>query len=244
MSANLKPIERVTASQAVAHQIISLIIDGTWRPGDKLPSEQELVDKLKVGRTPIREAISGLSLVGLLVTHQGRGTFVNETFSEFIDAVAGWSALVGDRDLRNLMEVREPLEITAAGLAAQRATPEDIASMEQALADFESYEQDAKAQAAADLRFHEAIGRAASNPVLYRIMLSLRGLMEESIVVATRITSEQRTITETITGHWEVLQAIRKQDPQSARQAMEKHITCTWRVLRDGMLVTEGTLLK
>lgn len=244
MSHSLKPIERVTTSEAVVQQIMGLIIDGTWGPGDKLPSEQEFMDKLKVGRTPVREAIAALSLVGLLVTQQGRGTFVSETFSEFIDGIAGWSVLVGSRDLGKLMEVREPLEITAAGLAAQRATTEDVGSMEQALVDFESNGDDAEAQVGADLRFHEVISRAASNPVLYRIVLSLRGLMEESIVVATQVTSEQGTVAETVAGHREVLQAIRNRDPHSARQAMQKHMACTWRVLQEGKLVTEETLLK
>lgn len=239
MSAKLKPIERVTASESVARQVIGLIIEGTWRPGDKLPPEQELMEKLKIGRTPVREAMAALSIVGLLETQQGRGTFIRGAFSEFIEAIAGWSALIGDRDLTNLMEVREPLEITAAGLAAERATPEDIASIHQASVDFESSENEPEAQVKADLLFHEAISRAARNPILYHIMLSLQGLMRESIVVATRVTSEQGTLAETIVGHREVLQAIRNRDPRSARQAMRKHNRCAWRVIKDGALVTE-----
>ena len=238
---SLKPIERVTASEAVAQQIMGLVIDGTWGPGDKIPSEQELMGKLEVGRTPVREAMAALSIVGLLVTQQGRGTFVSKTFSEFIDAIAGWSVLIGSKDLGNLMEVREPLEITAAGLAAQRATTEDIASIHQTLVDLESHAEDAEAQARADLGFHEAVSRAAGNPVLSHIMLSLRGLMRENMVVATRVTLEQEIITETIAGHREVLQAIRNRDPQSARQAMQKHIACAWRMLRHETPMTEAT---
>lgn len=241
MSHSLKPIERVTAGEAVAQQIMALIVDGTWSPGDKLPPEQELMEKLQVGRTSVREAIRALALVGLLVTQQGRGTFVSETFSGFVHAVAGWSPLVGDRDLTKIMEVREPLEVIAAGLAAQRVTMEHIASMEQAVADFERNAGDAETQAEADLRFHAAISQAAGNPVLSRIIASLRGLMEESIVVATRVTAEQGTVDETIAGHREVLEAIRNQHPESARQAMQKHMACTWRVLQAGRLITEAT---
>ena len=234
MSTNFYPIKRITTSKAVVQQVLELISKGMLGPGDKLPPEQELTAQLEVSRASVREAIGSLSLVGLVVTRHGQGAYITEELSDFIDTLAGWSVLVGESDIAKLMEVRQPLEVLAAGLAAERATPDDIATRRQSLIDLENSADDIEEQVKADLHFHRLISQASYNPVLHRIMRSLRGLMERSIVETTLAASKFGMTPQTVDVHYEILDAIECGNPELARQATEKHMTLTqntWEII-------------
>jgi GntR family transcriptional regulator, transcriptional repressor for pyruvate dehydrogenase complex len=126
MEINFEPVERVTISEEIIKKILGLINTGRLKPGSKLPSERELMEQFRVSRTSVREALQSLTMVGVLETFPGDGTYVTRQLSDLIVDHLEWPALLDRRDVIELMEVREPLEVAAAGLAAQHVTPAQI----------------------------------------------------------------------------------------------------------------------
>lgn len=221
MAIALEPIERMTVSEEIIKKLIDLINSGALRPGDKLPSERDLMEQLQVSRASIREALRSLSLAGLLETRPGNGTYVSECFSSFIAGQVEWSALLGEQDILELIEVREPLEIQAAGLAAQRATSTQLEELRQAIERLRSSGGDVEQEIDADLAFHTIITEMAQNRVLYRLTLSLRNLLREYLKRATAATETKMS---TVEEHQAILEAIEERDEAKARQAMVRHL--------------------
>jgi len=221
MAVDLEPIERMTVSEEIIKKLIDLINSGVLGPGDKLPSERELMEQLKVSRASIREALRSLGLAGLLETRPGNGTYVSECFSSLIAGQVEWSALLGEQDILELMEVREPLEVQAAGLAAQRATVTQLEELRQAIERLRSNLGDVEQEVAADLVFHTIIAEMAQNRVLYRLTLGLRNLLREYIKQATSATETKMS---TVEEHQAIFEAIEERDEARARQAMVRHL--------------------
>ena len=129
----LVEIERTTTTQAIVEQVIDLLKRGELKPGDKLPSENELVEMLGVGRSSIREAKQTLVAMNLIEAHPGRGSFIKEIGPEsIINPDIVW-LLLADEHMWALYEVRMLLEVQIAALAAKRATEDDFAAMGRAL---------------------------------------------------------------------------------------------------------------
>jgi GntR family transcriptional repressor for pyruvate dehydrogenase complex len=221
MTIALEPVERMTVSEEIIKKLIDLINSGALKPGDKLPSERELMEQLQVSRASTREALRSLSLAGLLETRPGDGTYVSKSFSNLIADQVEWSALLGEQDFLELVEVREPLEIQAAGLAAQRATSTQLEELRQAIERLRSDPGDIEREIDADLAFHTIIAEMAQNRVLYHLTLSLRNLLREYLKRATAATETKMS---TVEEHQAILEAIEEGDEAKARQAMVSHL--------------------
>src|SRR5574342_711822 len=131
----LQTASRVPLSQVVLEQLMEQIRSGSLRPGDRLPTEHELARALDVGRSSVREALRGLIAFGLIETKAGRGAVVTQQARSPLAHVRSSAHLlerVQKTALLDLLEVRECLEGQAAELAAQRATAEDVATIERA----------------------------------------------------------------------------------------------------------------
>jgi GntR family transcriptional repressor for pyruvate dehydrogenase complex len=216
----LEPVERTTITEQVIQSLIDLIVEGELKPGDKLPSEQQLLDQLQVGRTSLREAMRTLSLVGLLEPRRGSGTYVTHSFSDFLADQLEWSALLGERDLLELIEVRRPLEVQAAALAAQRASEQDIQQLNETLERLaESSKGDLEERTEADLMFHMGLVEATGNRILCRLMLSLNNLLRRYIGATV-----DEPLEATLRQHRAVLEGVQARDPAQAAEAMDHHI--------------------
>ena len=216
----LEPVERTTITEQVIQSLIDLIVEGELKPGDKLPSEQQLLDQLQVGRTSLREGMRTLSLVGLLEPRRGSGTYVTHSFSDFLADHLEWSVLLGERDLLELIEVRRPLEVQAAALAAQRASEQDIQQLNETLERLaESSKGDLEERTEADLMFHMGLVEATGNRVLCRLMLSLNNLLRRYISVTV-----DESLEATLRQHRAVLEGVQARDPARAAEAMDHHI--------------------
>jgi GntR family transcriptional repressor for pyruvate dehydrogenase complex len=173
----LEPIKRTTLREEAAEQIRALIAEGPMRPGDRLPSERDLVVKLAVSRTTIREALRSLEIRGLLEVRPGEGAFVRELPLEaLIDPLA--STLHNRRSLLELLEVRRNLEPGIAALAAQRAQAGDIDEMKLLLVEIEQRLENRRYDAAVKsiIAFHRVITRATGNRLIQRLMDTISGL--------------------------------------------------------------------
>jgi DNA-binding FadR family transcriptional regulator len=201
------------------------IRDGVLRPGDKLPTESEIMQAYGVSRTVVREALSKLQAANLVETHHGVGTFVLQPRTSGVFRLDP-SDIVTSVDVLAVLELRISLETESAGLAATRRTEEQLRAMREALDEFERTIAQAANTAPSDFRFHLQIAQATGNPYFADIMSHLG----TAIIPRTRIKaiSDERGgeyLSRVNREHEEIYAAIARQDPDSARAAMRIHLT-------------------
>ena len=202
------------------------IRDGALRPGDKLPTESEIMRAFGVSRTVVREALSKLQAAGLVETHHGVGTFVLQPRAGGMFRLDA-SDIATSVDVLAVLELRISLETESAGLAATRRTEAQLAVMRQALDDFERNVASGGDTVAPDFRFHLQIAEATGNPYFADIM----GHLGTTIIPRTRISAisnhDRRGLylSRVNREHEEIYAAIARGDAESARAAMRIHLT-------------------
>ncbi len=218
----LEPVRRTTLREVAAGQIRNIILEGRLKPGDRLPSERELVDRLCMSRASVREALRSLEFGGLLEVRAGEGAFVREVPVEAVlDPLS--TSLVNRRSLLELLETRQILEPEIAALAAERAGPGDVAEMEQILSEIGDRLNAGRYDFAVQsiVAFHRAITRATGNRLMQRVMDAIGELLIQSMRETLRIPGRPARSLE---GHRQILAAIRRGDAAAARSAMSSHI--------------------
>ena len=226
----LQPPRRVTIVESIIEQLVSLIHDGSLKPGDKLPSERKLMEMLNVSRSSVREALQGLAAMGLVEQRAGEGTFVKTPKLRvgFDMNIAALSTALQKEMRHHLNQARLLMELDIVALAAEKATDEDRRAIRRALEEYEtrgpSVSED-KGWPAHD-RFHLALAEATQNPILVLILQSLldlvpqplrRGLLTGTAAqIASRIDSEK-------TVHQELCDAVIRGDADAAREWMMRH---------------------
>ena len=223
----LEPIEQKTMTELVAQRLVALLSNGTLKPGDKLPPERELARQLNVGRTTVREALKLLTLSGLLEAKRGDGTYVRQEFTNFLSQQIEWPVLLSVNEVDMIVEVREGLEVKAARLAAERATPEEVKKIGVFRRLLEIEGRDIERETELDLEFHHAIATASHNELLCRLMLSLQDMLREYIALSNQMTDRIET---TVAEHQPIYEAIAAGDPDAAEHAMIEHLASskTW----------------
>jgi GntR family transcriptional repressor for pyruvate dehydrogenase complex len=219
---------RSVRDHAAAH-LTRLILSGRLAPGEYLPPEEEVTRQLGVSRTAYREAISRLEALGLLEVRHGIGTRVADRSRE---AVATSLALLLQRrqsGMADLLEVRRLLEMETAALAAQRASDEDLAALEAAVATMRDPKVSMEEYISGDLQFHLALAAATHNAVLWALVESLRSVLHDAIAATYGVDgrTERR-----LRHHEGILEAVRRRDPAAAREAMALHLQDTEAMLR------------
>lgn len=227
MAATLPKLQRLSrphlADRAAEH-ISEWISSSRLKPGAKLPSEQELMEALGLGRSVIREALAKLKAVGIIETFQGRGAFVAGIPFELLrDRIRRWSRGPGEsrKQLGYIWELREIFEVAIAALAAQRHTGRDLLQLERALADMDLAIAGGSQGVEEDAMFHYYLTRAAHNPVLLQLIEDISQLIESS-----RRDSLERPGRPASSNleHAEILAAVRDRQIDEARQAMRRHL--------------------
>ena len=207
-------------TEMVAKQLLDLLTNGELVPGDKLPPERELALQLKVGRTTVREALKLLTLSGLLEARRGDGTYVRQDFTSFILQQISWPVLLNTQQIEMVLEVRLPIEVQAASLAAERITEEELNKLIQSMKLLKT--KNAELDPEADLEFHTLIAKASHNEVLLRLMNSLQSILHQYIELSAQNTTDHET---TLEEHQRIVDAICAHDPIAAAAAMEEHIS-------------------
>jgi DNA-binding FadR family transcriptional regulator len=213
---------RVALTDEAIEKIKGMIVGGELRPGDRLPREVDLAERLGLSRNSLREAVRALSLVRVLDVRQGDGTFVTSLApSLLLDALNFMVDFHRDDTVLEFLEVRRILEPAATALAAQRMTGDDVASL-RALLDDLGDAPTVDALVHNDLEFHHRIAAGAGNSVLCSLIDGLsgpttrariwRGLTQEGAVARTR---EQHTA---------IVDAIASGDSDLARSWAAVHI--------------------
>lgn len=212
----------------VVHRVGLLILRGELRPGDPLPNEDDLAVELGVSRTVLREAIKVLAAKGLVESRPKTGMRVRPRRSwNLTDPdVLSWQleASPDAHFFANLSEVRRLIEPAAARLAAERATDEEIASLERWYRKMELAVDDRDAYIASDLRFHEEILDACHNELLAHMGSMLRAVFRASRALTTRVPGSSARA---MPLHWAIVEAIRDHDGPRAEAAMLELIATT-----------------
>jgi len=223
----LEPIEQKTTTELIAQRLVTLLSKGVLKPGDRLPPERELAQQLHVGRTTVREALKLLTLCGLLEAKRGDGTYVRQEFTSFLAYQIEWPVLLSVHEVDMIVEVREGLEVKAARLAAERATPGEIEKIAVFRRLLEIEGRDIERETDLDLEFHHAIANASHNELLCRLMLSLQDILRQYVALSNQMTDRLET---TVAEHQAVYDAIAARDPIAAERAMMDHLarSKTW----------------
>lgn len=202
------------------------IRDGRLSPGDKLPTEAEIMEEFGVSRTVVREAISKLQAAGLVQTRHGIGTFVVGLGDTAPFRVAP-EQLATLRDVIALLELRIGIETEAAGLAAMRRTPQNLQAMRAAIDAFARAVERGRDAVGPDFQFHLEIARATQNSHFAELMNTLgTTIIPRARLDASAALSEERRsyLLGVNREHESILDAIDAQDPESARAAMRTHL--------------------
>ncbi len=215
----LQPIEKISVYEEAARQIRTAIEEGTWLPGERLPSERELCKLLNVGRTSVREALRALQALDFIDIRPGEGSFVRERRLPLAEERV--RLLLQSKPVADLYEVREMLECQMAALAAERAGPDDIAAMEAALDRMANKLDDPQACVAEDYAFHLALGQSADNEALLGIQ---RMLLDELHPAVERFLAVPGRTKRALSEHQAVLQAVKDSDPTLSHGRMHAHL--------------------
>ena len=216
-------ITRTSLSDRVAAELQAMIRSGEYKPGDKLPTESELMEHFSVSRITVREAVRKLRTMNLLEVRQGDGTFVKElTPNSFMKPLLSMLSL-DKENLRDVFEVRLVVECKAAELAAQRATPEQLENMRQLL---QGMEESIAAGAPEqynekDMLFHYEIMKSSGNRIIAAIGDMIVSMIRESISASI---SPPNALENSIRFHKKIYQAIADQDPAGAVSTMQQHL--------------------
>jgi len=202
------------------------IVSGGLKPGDRLASDQELIERFEASRTAIREAMKVLSTKGLIEARQRAGTRVRpRTQWDLLDAeVLEWHTpdAITDSFLKDLEELRELIEPEAAGLAAMRATDENVEAMENAFLRMEASAADRPAFAQADLAFHLAVLDASQNQLIRKLKGITGTVLGVLFKLQTEVTSPVPEAN--IDAHRQIFVKIRDGDRRGAERAMRQAI--------------------
>ena len=218
-------------NESVAHELAVLIIGGKLRPGEILPKEDTVAASLSVSRTAYREAVRMLTAKGLLAAKPRAGTRVlpREQWSLLDPDVLAWHLEVEPSRgfILSLFELREVVEPSAAGLAAQRRDAADLAAIAAALGRLEDELEGSAAVLDADLAFHHAILKATRSDALIAMSPAIGSTLRWS--VALTIFALPRVYREALPFHQGIFAAIRAQKPREAEGIMREHIQAATR---------------
>lgn len=210
----VESVNRNTLSKQVVESIIQLLISGQLKPGDKLPTEMEFMEKLNVSRPVLREALSSLESLGVITRKTREGTFFNNKISSHPFSIM--LSLAHD-NLQAIVEARMALELGLITIAAEKISDEELKKLKQTI-DVIANSKD-NDYGDADIEFHRIIALSANNPIV-------EGMVDSLIVTLVKINDEikVREPERTVQHHTAIYKALEKRDPFEAFHQMFLHL--------------------
>ncbi len=237
LDGHLEEIDVPRPSDLILEQIRRLIQTGVLKPGQRLPSERALCERFGVGRGHVREALRKLEFYGIVKTRPQSGTVVERIGVRALDGlIENVLGIQGETDYITLYEVRNVLEIQAAALAAERASPEAISAISEAHTAHRNVIADGASGMDEDAMFHLRVAEASGNILLHTLI----SILAPDIVKVSESTDTCREgrAKDACHEHQRILDAIRNRDAETAAEAMTDHIGMSRqqheRVLRSG----------
>lgn len=203
-------------------KIKAMIVSGELGPGDRLPPEKELAERLGLSRNSMREAVKALEVIRVLDVRRGDGTYITSLEPRLLlEAISFVVDMHDDDSLLEIFQVRRVLEAQATGAAAQRAQAVDVEALEAELRDVE-FETDIEALVEHDVRFHSAIVALGGNSYLASLVDSLTSQTVRARV--WRGLTEARAVERTLHEHRAIVDAIAAHDVELATSLAKAHV--------------------
>ncbi len=210
-----------TAGGRVAEYVLKLIEEGRLKPGDRLPPERDLADRVGVSRASLRSGLRSLQAMGVMQARQGSGTYIvagpprlGEGPLRFLAALHGFTH-------DEMFEARSVLEVGACRLAAANAQPEQMAAMAGEVAGMFASIDDPQEYLLHDVKFHRTVAAGSQNPVLATLIDTLSQLVWESRRETVALSTDRRESAEM---HRRIYQAIRARDVERTQREMAEHL--------------------
>lgn len=223
-------IRRRTLTSQVIDHVLGMIKSGEAKPGDKLPTEVELTTSLGVSRTCVREAMKSLESLRLIAVRPKVGAVVLEPSPTALFNAEHLSTEAFRQQTNVLIEFRRILEIGLAPLAAEKATPEDLAAMKSAMDDHKKAIETDRSAYTADMAFHKALARASKNPFAMMVL----DMISEPLLEQRKETNHVPHAAEDgLRDHLRIFRAIKDKSPDRARERMREHMNTAehyWRI--------------
>lgn len=225
------PVKTPRVTELIISQIRTAILDGTIRPGERLPAERELVNRFNASRIAIREALKALEASGLVSIRPGSGVFVaNADATKMSESL--YSILrIHNISLNEVTEARLIFEPHVARLAAERITQQDLARLEKNIEETVAVVASGAPATAENIEFHALLAEATHNTV---IAMTMKTMLESAreMTSAEKGTPAQRTKVSrySVHDHRKIATALRSKDPQMVYELMHEHIV---RIQRD-----------
>ncbi len=223
---NLEPINNESIVNGVLKRITDSIANGEIKPGDKLPTEVEFIEKLGVGRNSIREAIKMLCAMGVLEVRRGNGTYVATKVSPDIFNPLVFSLILEPKSIDDLYELRTMYESMVLQLAIDKASQEDLEAIGQVLdeakAMYDSGIRDIDAFVKKDMAFHVEFLKATHNPLIERIGKTIVELFPKYIKMSL---SQKNGLNRSISNHYKILEVVRNKEKDKVFSITETSLT-------------------
>ena len=223
--------DRATTAEGVVAQLRDMIHKGQLVLGDRLPPERDLAKLLGVSRPTLRAGIRSLTAVGILQSRQGAGTFVADAEeSPTLDSspLRMMAALHGFTT-DEMFEARLALEMSIAGMAAERATSEQITLMSEEIAGMYASLNEPEQYLVHDMQFHQTVAAASNNRILTSLMNMIATILFDS---RSKTVKRAKDLKQSAEQHHNIYRAMRERDPQAARTAMHDHLIQTQQAQR------------
>ena len=216
----IQPVKKVNISDQVYEQLKEQLINGVWKQGDKIPSENELATLFNVSRVTVRQALSKLITLGLLETKLGEGTFVKEiTPGVCMKEMIPYIYLNKD-SFREVLEFRLVIEVETARIAAKKITEKDIARLEKCYNKMMNYKNELQNYVYEDLEFHTIIAKSTKNSLIIQVNNIVREIIRETIKNVT----EEIGVEVGLKYHKLLIDSFRRKDAEMAKNMMYEHL--------------------
>ncbi len=223
-------------SVKVAEQIIELIERGDLGPGDRLPSEHELAEKMEVSRPSVREALGGLQALEVVDTKIGSGTYVSESVRESNLISTDLSLLEKEMSHLHIIEARKNLEDAMLEMVVQNIDRKELSQVEEALSQMKSHstEREYQQYMDADHDFHEELVKLTVNPLVVKaaqpLLATIGGSLYRELTHKYYLVDDSR-IKRCFNIHQDLFNSVKEGDLDGARASMEEH----WGLMEDAL---------
>jgi GntR family transcriptional repressor for pyruvate dehydrogenase complex len=221
------PAHKAREPEGSTEQVVAYVRDrivrGELRRGDRLPAERDLAAHIGVSRPTVRAGLRALAAMGVVQSRHGSGTFIPDGPPALGSEPLGFLAALHGFTREEMYEARRILEVGAAALAADRATPEQMATLADEVAGLFASLDDPQVFLLHDINFHRGVAAASGNPIVASLVEMVSALYyEQRRQTAAR--ASDRDLRDAAEAHRRIYQAIRARDGESARRAMHDHL--------------------
>jgi GntR family transcriptional repressor for pyruvate dehydrogenase complex len=217
------PVKNSKVYDQVVEQIKKMIIEGTLKKGDKLPTERDLSEKLNVSRASVREAIRALEVIGILESRQGAGNYIRENFENSLFEPLSMMFILQESSPHEILEIRKVLELETAALASKKINEEELQFLSSIVDEMRNCIDENK-NLSLDKSFHYTIAKASRNLLIINFLEVTSQLMDNFIKDSRlNILSKESNRAKLMKQHQYVYDALKERNELKAYEAMKEH---------------------